>query len=124
MTTALDTTLPPRVLEVVNKYGKTVTITVTSSTINVALGKIASSSETTYSKKVSPPAPYKSRYIDGTMIQAHDLQCILPASGLGFTPSLSDEMTVTMDSVVWSVKGFDPMYSGDDVAAYRLQLRK
>ena len=125
MTTALDSTLPPRVLEIVNERGKTVTITVTSNTYSASTGKNSASSATTYPDlKISPPAPYESRHVDGTMIQAHDMHCILPASGLGFTPSIEDEITVTFDSVVWSVAGFDPMYSGDDVAAYKLQLRR
>ena len=124
MTTVLDDKLPAKALEIINKYGKLVTITVTANTVSVTLGKVTKSSETTYSRKVSPPAPYSSRQIDGTMIQAHDLQCYVAASGLGFTPSLSDEMTVTFDSVVWSVKGFNPLYSGELVAAYKFQLRR
>ena len=121
--TTLDTTLLVKVAEIADTYGKSVAFQdVGSSVYDPATGKTTESSITVYTVKVTPPAPYDRKLIDGDMIQTRDVGIILPAQSLAFTPVLG--MQVTIDSEVLDVVALSPLYSGNDVCAYDIQLRQ
>lgn len=70
---------------------------------------------------VSPPLMYERKYIDDTTIQDGDAQLILAAQGLTFTPTLKHE--VHFDSTEWQIVSLRPVYSGEQIAVYMLQVR-
>ena len=123
MTTILDKRLIPRVKVIVDKYGKTVTFrTYPAETYDAASGSTTEGVKTDYSRKVTPPQNYESKYIDGEIIQEGDCQIFVPTKDLGFTPAKG--MKVIFDSEVWKIIGLKPIYTGDDIALYELQLRR
>jgi hypothetical protein len=119
----LDDRLVPKVLEIVQKYGKIVGFVVpTSQTYDPATGTNTVTTPVTYNKKVTPPQNYSSRLIDGQNILAGDCQIFLPASGLTFAPVAG--MKVTIASQTWAIVNAGPIYTGESIALYELQLRK
>lgn len=121
-TTALDDRLVPRALDTIDRYGKKVVFTVIgTATYDPATGAVTESGKKTYTKKVSPPGAYLDRYVDGDLIRRGDLRCIIAASGLEFTPV--NGLQVDFDSKVFRVMSVKPIYSGEQVAVYELQLR-
>ena len=122
MSTRLDTKLVPKTKEIIDKFGKLVTLTRETNTYNPATGDVSSTS-TSVSIRVTPPREFPARYIDGSLIQIGDVEIGVPASGLTITPSAVD-FTATIDSVVWKCIRATKVYSGDDVVLWRLQLRR
>jgi len=121
--TTLDTTLLTKVAEIADTYGKDVVFeSVGSKVYDPATGKTTESSVTNYTVKVTPPAPYDHRMIDGDLIQVRDVGVLLPAKDLSFTPDLG--MQVTFDSEVFDIVAMSPLYSGTSVCAYDIQLRQ
>jgi len=122
-TTVLDLKLRPKVIALLEKYGKEVTFTVSPEpTYDATTGKNTAGSPTLYVKKVSPPEPCKIEFVAGELTQVGDIEVILGAKDLPFTPVLT--MPVTIDGVVWKIVAVRPMYSGELIAAYTLHLRK
>lgn len=120
--TVLDTKLLPVVFNIIEKYGKTVSFGVqTGGVYDEGTRTYSGGTTTPTSKKVSPPDRFADELINGDTIQAKDLYVILPAQGLTFTPQVG--WTVTVDSVVYMTIRVDPIYSGELVAAYQIQLR-
>ena len=121
--TALDTTLVPAALDLSDRLGKSVTFfTVGLSTYDVATGLGSEIVPTSHVRKISPPQPYSTRYIDRDLIQVGDMKCLVAASGLPFT--IEKGMTVKIDDAVWKIMMCDALYSGDSIAAFELQLRR
>ena len=75
-----------------------------------------------YTWKVVPPQPYKNQYVDGKTIKREDLITWIAAEDLTFTPV--NGMLVTFKSTKFKIVAVDPIYSGDLVCLYELQLRK
>ena len=122
-TTMLDLKIRASAFNLIAKVGKQVTFTLyPSAAYDPTDGETTKGSPTQYVKKVSPPSAYKEMYIDGEIIRKGDCRVILPAKDLEFTPEVGIE--VTIDTVVWKIVGLKPVYSGEQVAAYTLQLRK
>lgn len=123
MATALDLQIGPAVLAVIARVGKVVTWTVKSGgTKNPTAGTVDGVTTTNYTVKCSPPSAYEQRYVDGKLIQQGDAKLILAGQGLAFTPALGQ--SVTIDGVVWRVLGVDPIYSGELIAAWKVQVRR
>jgi len=121
--TTLDTRILPKVVTILNKYGKDVDFVVPASkTHDPDTGKVTTVPGTTYTVKASPPDKYDSRLIDGAVIKADDARTIIAAQGIQFTPSIS--MRVEFDSVTWMIKHVMPIYSGNSIAAYEVRLRR
>jgi hypothetical protein len=120
--TDLDIELGPEVFEIIDEFGKTVMIQPrTRSDYDPATGKATITEELTFYPKVSPPAQFKQKYIDGTNVKVGDMYVILPTQGLTFTPA--KDMSVTIDSVKYAVVILQPLYTGEAIAAWILQLR-
>lgn len=121
--TILDTKLIAEVYNIAQTYGKTVVFQeVGSSVYDPTTGKTTDSSITNHSVKVTPPSPYSHRLVDGDLIQVRDVQIILPSKNLTFTPTQG--MQVTIDSEAFDILEINPLYSGDSICAYDLQLRQ
>lgn len=121
--TTLDDRLIPRVLEIVKRYGKTVTFTVPGAqAYDPATGKNTITGATTYTKQVTPPQGYSPTLVDKDLADKGDLQVFLPAMGLEFTPNTV--MKVTVDGQIYTIVTVGPIYTGERIALYELQLRK
>lgn len=121
--TALDDEMVPLALELITEFGKSVTfIKVTLGAYNPATGEAAETGTTDYTQLVSPPSPFEERWVDGELIKKSDVYVLIAASGLTFTPST--DFAVTIDTISYRVIAVEPIYSGESIAVYRLQLRK
>ncbi len=121
MSTALDIRLLPKVLEIIERMGKTVTFHVPSGEVYDPIARQTTSTITNINKKVSPPDKYGVKFIDGTQILAGDNYVILPASGLTFTPRSGHNVTV--NGLKWGIVSVESIFSGEDICAYQIQLR-
>lgn len=70
--------------------------------------------------KITPPSPYEQRRIDGTVIQIGD-QRVMISSASGIVPVTGDKMIIAGST--WQIVGISPIVSGEQTAAYELQLR-
>lgn len=117
----LDTIFRDLAPKLIGDFGSSATWKSTSEAYSAATGK-TTVTETDYSIVISPPEPYNNRMIDGEVIQVGDAQCLLQGKGLAFTPAIAD--VVLHKTVRWKVVGLNPIYSGELIAAYEVQLRK
>ena len=122
--TALDRKFVPKVLSMIEKYGKTVEIKIyTDAVYAPTTGETTLGAYTRYVKKIIPPYPYEQKYVDGDIIKQGDLQTGIAGSGLGFTPE-PGLTKITIDSLIWSIVNMQPIYSGEQIALFLLQLRR
>ena len=121
--TTLDTKLVPKVLALITKYGKSVLFKLLpSKSYDATKGTVTLGDEVQYAKYVIPPFQFNDKYIDGNLVQVGDMQIGLPASGLEFTPE--NNIRVIIDSVVWRIIRYSPIYTGTQIALYIFHLRK
>lgn len=121
--TNLDKTFKVKVPYLLNKMGKSATVKVPGSVVyNPATRVSTASSVVDHSVKITPPRGYKANMIDGEVIQKGDRQCLMEAQDIGFTPTPA--LQIVYDSETWEIKGVEEIYSGELIAAYRLQLRR
>ena len=69
----------------------------------------------------SPALNYKREFIDGTTIQVGDTYVFIYSYD-GLSPKTGDSFII--HSKTFSIEGVQPYYSGELVAAWKLQLRK
>jgi hypothetical protein len=123
MSTELDIEAALAALELINENGKAAVFSnYTAATYSVSTGKVTAGSPATFNKKIIPPYPYEQKLVDGDVVRVDDMQTGVAASGLGFTPERL-KTTVTIDNKIWTIVNIQPIYSGEDVALYLLQLR-
>lgn len=126
--TDLDDRIVPKVAEIVAKYGKTLTFynnAGNTASYDPATGVTTEPTEATETAKATPPEPIIRRNEDGSTSSTGEMQTYLPAQGLDatfFGQSFGIGSRVDFDSTSWSVKQYDPIYSGDQIACYRLVL--
>lgn len=118
--TKLDDKLIPKIAKIVDRLGKAVTFHVEAGSYDPTVGRRVSD-QTDHSVKVTPPANYSERFIDGDNIQRGDVNILLPAQDLVFTPV--NGMQVTIDAKPWAIVEVKPIYTGEQIGAYDLQLR-
>lgn len=122
--TEMDTEFVPLALEMIEEFGKTVEIKIYPDAVyDVVQGETTVGDYVRYVKKIIPPYPYEQKYINGDIIQMGDLQTGIAGSGLGFVPE-PGLTTITIDSTVWKIVNMKPIYSGEQIALFLLQLRK
>jgi len=120
--TELDTEVLADVLEVLNEYGKEAVFTAyPASAYDPTTGEGAPGAAWEYSHRIIPPDAVALQHVDGDTIQSGDMVTGVAASGIEFTPSTA--VKVTIDSVMWSIVRVAPVYSGQRIALYVLQLR-
>lgn len=118
--TFLDLTLPDKVYELVEKYGKEVSFTSEVKTFDATTGATTSTA-TVYKRKVTPPEEFDSKYIDNDTVRLGDMQITLAAKGLKFTPI--ESMKVLIDAKSFNIVAIRKIYTGELIGAYTVQLR-
>ena len=121
MTGALDNIMRPLAQDLIEKFGGSVSYFQTTETYDATTGK-TSQTETERTVVITPPQPYNQNRINDTTIQVGDLETMVKALNLGFTPAIGDK--VLFDGSRWQVVSVMPLYSGALAAAYTLQLRQ
>lgn len=119
--TDLDQDLVPAVLELITDFGKSMSFEVYSSQSYSEIASTVTRSTSTYVTLGLPPEKYDISYVDGDVVRFSDLKTMVAASGLQFTPTPG--MKVTFDSKSFTAVGVSPIYSGELVAAWEIQLR-
>lgn len=124
MVTELDNELVPAVQELLDELGRDVTFKVAdvSSTYDATTGE-GTKSTNNYTVKATPPYPYSDGMVSNGIVQMGDMRMLVAAEDLAFTPEPGD--VVTWDTGdVWRTIRVTPIYSGELVCAWELQLRK
>ena len=121
MTGKLDAVMVPLAKNLIADFGGPVVYTRITEVFNASTGK-TTKTETTSAPPITPPEPYKTGRIDGTVVQMGDMKTLIADSGLGFIPAIGDNLQYT--GVEWQIVGINPVYSGVLVAMYELQLRR
>jgi len=120
--TELDTEVLADVLEVLNEYGKEAVFTAyPGAAYDPTTGDGAPGTAWQYSHRIIPPDAVALQYVNGDTIRVGDMITGVAASGIEFTPT--NAVKVTIDSVMWSIVHVAPVYSGQRIALYVLQLR-
>ena len=117
MTTVLDTKILPKVLAIIEKYGRTVNVAIDTQAKDWSTG-IVSTTTATNTVKCSPPEPFNQRYVDGDLVRTGDMETLFAAQDLPFAPVVGMRIDTK-----WTAVRVDPIYSGDLVAAWKVQLR-
>lgn len=121
MPTAFDNIFVPLAGQLVDDtFGFAATHRRVTRTYDPATGKNTNSNADT-SVVITPPAPYEQRRIDGTLIQLGD-QRIMMSSRSGVVPQSADQFII--GGVTWQVVAIFPIVSGEQTAAYEVQLRQ
>lgn len=123
MSTALDNTLTAAALRLIALYGQdAVFADPATKTYDPTTGLTSEGSVTSHTEKVTPPEPYDKRWTDSDLIQQDDVRVFLAASGLDFTP-FKGQLVTLLTTEKFRIENVKPIYSGEDVAVYELQLR-
>lgn len=103
------------------------TITRTTSVYNPSTGASADT-VTTLDTITTPPYPYRTYEIDDASVRRGDQKLTVPSKDVGSFPmTLEDEAKMKFTDTngdVYRVISVQPILSGDEIAAYILQLRK
>lgn len=120
--TVLDTTIAAKVVSVLAKYGKSIDFYVTTgATYSPATGSVTGGSTAVNTVKGAPPYPYARQFINGDTILEGDARTLIAKPS---TWAPKPEMKVVFDSTTWRVVSVEPIYSGDAIAAYAVQMRQ
>lgn len=124
MPTILDDALVPVALDLIDTLGQSATFYVPGTKeFDPETNEVTEEDVDEISRKISPPSPYDVKYIDGDIVRANDLQAYVAGSGLTFVPVLGMKVGL-IDGTTWQIVRSEPLYSGELIAAYRLQMRK
>jgi len=121
MTGKLDSVMVPLAVNLIGDFGGTVTYTQVTEAFNALTGK-TTSTEVESSVIITPPEPFKTGRIDGTVIQNGDMASNIAAAAISFVPAIGDKVQYAGDE--WQVVGINPLYSGALPAMYELQMRR
>lgn len=125
MPTPLDLQLAPVVVQLIQTFGKDVTFTIGGDfDFDYVTGHTDRDGETKVTLKASPPAPVRRQYAENDDEEDRRSECrvYVAATGLGFTPKLG--MVVEIDGQAWRTTAVYPVYTGENIAAYGVDLRK
>ncbi len=115
-------------LDLIDRFGKEITYTKeeVGATYDPATGKNSGGSTSSFTIKVSPPDPYDISLVDGEIIRAGDARCLVAARAAEDLGLIPDSITDKLDfgGAIWTVVGVKHIWSGDQVAAFELQVRK
>ncbi|RKY09813.1 MAG: hypothetical protein DRP56_02105 [Planctomycetota bacterium] len=122
--TEMDETFVPLAVEMLDEFGKAAVIkTYPDGAYDPTAGETVVGDMVSYAKNIMPPYPYEQKYIDGDVIQVGDLQTALAGNGLEFTPE-PGLTVIVIDTLEWNIVNMMPLYSGEQIALFMLQLRK
>ena len=115
-------TLRQTAKDLVTRFGKNATLRRYTSTYDVATGRNVNTSADT-AVIITPPEPVNDRWINNGTAKFGDAMCSLAAQGLSIRPDPTRDKVV-FDGEEWTVIAASPVYSGELIALYNLQLRK
>ncbi len=118
----LDALFPGLAARLIERFGATASLETVAKTDDLATGKVTESVSAN-SVKITPPEPFSVGLIDGTLIEAGDMTTLVAAQGLSAAP-VGNRDRLVFANEAWQIVTVDPIYSGDSVAAYRVQLRR
>jgi len=122
--TELDQDFVPLATELIDEMGKTVVFkTYPDAAYDEVEGETDLGDVVSYTKKIIPPFNYDQKYIDGEVIKVGDMQTGIAGQGLEFTPE-PGLVEVIIDEQTWNIVNMMPLYSGEQIALFLLQLRK
>jgi len=128
--TELDGVLPQTAFELIEEFGKSVTLTrVFEGAYDTATSQVLAPVPVPYTIKVTPPEPFKGNEIISGLINAGDLKFLLSPLALevegapaDYEPGTLDKLDV--DGVRHSVANVRKIYSGELVALYEVAARR
>lgn len=126
--TELDDKFFPKVKTLIDRFGKSMTFKLkTAYTFDDVTGIGSDGGTTTVVAKASPPFPFSknsfaSEFVNNDLILAGDVEIYLAAKGLTFNPVLV--MVVTIDTIDWTAIRINPIYAGELIVVYQIQLRR
>lgn len=106
----------------IDQFGGSASLQTISETFTPATG-LTSETVAAQAVKISPPDPVDLSAVDGSLVQAGDMTTLIAAKGLTSAP-VANSSRLVFDGDTWQAVGVEPIYSGDDIAAYRIQLRR
>lgn len=117
----LSDDLLPAIAELTTLLGKSITFQVVTKTGDPTTGVVTESGAVDH--VVLAPVFYaEERYTRGDLIRDSDLQTILAAQDLEFTPTKG--MRVTVGSEIWETIRIDPIYADTEIVAYQIFMRR
>lgn len=120
MATKFDNIFRPLARKLVNEtFGTSATLIRTENSYDVATGKNVPT-ETSYSVKISPPAPVAENRITG-VVAAGDAATYLAASEVAIKPRTEDRLV--WDGKTWQIVQVNELVSGDLKAAFEVVIR-
>ena len=125
--TALDLTIPGEVVTILAEFGSNVTLTarVAEGEYDRATGFVNDVASVSGTVKGTPLYDYRPNEIDGQNVKSGDAQILISATlPTGVTEELLTGGTIAKGTASFTIVNFEKIESGDDVAAYILQLRK
>jgi len=124
--TALDLTIPGEVVNLLAEFGSTVTIKARAKGTDYdRVTRRNVSVEISGDVKASPLFEYSPRDIDGDNVKSGDAQAVMSATlPTGITEDLLNGSQFLKGDIGFRIVGVEKVESGDDVAAYVVQLRR
>jgi len=117
--TKLDTRFRALATRLINKYGKSITLTsVTTGSYNPATGSVTNTTSAASVKALVED--YKTGFADG-LVKIGDKKFTVAAIDLSSSPKPGD--TITLGSATYSVIRVIETWSGEQIASYELQGR-
>lgn len=121
--TALDTKMRAKALALITEKGKLLKYYVPGTTTydpTTGIGEQAGVTE--YVLRSSPPRGAKEKYVAGELVKEGDHITLLPAKDLAFDPAGATRVEV--DAEEWRIISVEPIRSGQQVAVWKLLLRR
>lgn len=121
MPTVLDTRIRPKVASIISDLGKPVVFRIpAAASYDPTTGESVEVSPVEYTVKATPPNPVVIDSRDGSTVLRQTKGIILAAQGLAFTPAVGQ--SVLIDGVEAAVVSVSPIYSGELIAAFQVEL--
>ena len=120
--TALDTRFRSLATKIINKYGKSITLTsVTTGTYNPATGSVTNTTSSATVKAIVEDYSYQDSGFTEGLIKVGDKKFTVAAIDLSSAPKPGD--TITLGSSTYSVIRVIETWSGEQIASYEIHGR-
>lgn len=119
----LDVTARALADNLVNQFGKTVTLRRTPKSVYDPETGTGGDDQilTDYSVKVTPPTDFMLKRVEGTLIGEGDQVISLPALNAPIVPNKDTDIVIIEDEE-WKIRQIGNLWSGEQVAMYILHL--
>ena len=123
--TDLDLEVLPEVVAILEEFGRDATFIVRSKTYGdaeVTSGQTTYGSEPNVVAKCTPPWPYDLSFRDGDVVTQGHAKIYVAGQDLAFTPKTG--MQVVIDGRTWTVLVVTPISSGEQNAAWAMEIER